>query len=154
MPCLHGVVNQTEPLPSAHRLISRSALARLADVSRAAVTQAARGRLAPARVGERIDLEHPAAIAFLAAHKVETGEIDAAIAREAAQRAQRPDGFRRFVRALRREVVDHPEVLEQLSEVASISDALAAAARAFGAWRQAHEVNDHVSSLSASTEVQ
>lgn len=49
----------------ARRLESRSALARLAGVSPAAITKACKGQLAAARVGKRIDLDHPAVAAYL-----------------------------------------------------------------------------------------
>jgi len=52
-----------EPQP---RLVARSALAQLAGVSRPAVTKACRGRLKPACVGNRVDLDHPATVAYLA----------------------------------------------------------------------------------------
>ncbi len=48
------------------RLESRSHLARLAGVSPAAITKAAKTRLAAACKGDRIDLDHPAVAAYLA----------------------------------------------------------------------------------------
>lgn len=51
------------------KLVSRSDFARLCGVSPAAVTKACRGKLAPACKGDRIDVNHPAAKAYLAAHK-------------------------------------------------------------------------------------
>jgi len=49
------------------RLVPRSTLAQLAGVSRPAVTRACRsGRLKPACVGNRVDLDHPATVAYLA----------------------------------------------------------------------------------------
>lgn len=46
-------------------LVSRSEFARRAGVSAAAVTQACRAALEPALSGKRIDLAHPAAVAYL-----------------------------------------------------------------------------------------
>ncbi len=52
----------------AQRLVSRAEIARLADVSRTAVTKACKGQLAPACVDKRVDLDHPAVADYLAAH--------------------------------------------------------------------------------------
>lgn len=51
---------------SPQRLVPRNAFAQLAGVSKPAITKACKGRLAPACVGTRIDLDHPAALAYLA----------------------------------------------------------------------------------------
>lgn len=48
------------------QLISRAAYSRLAGISDAAVSKLCKGRLAPACVGKRIDVDHPAARAHLA----------------------------------------------------------------------------------------
>lgn len=48
------------------RLISRAELARLAGLSRMAITKVARTQLAGACVGPRIDLDHPSVLAYLA----------------------------------------------------------------------------------------
>lgn len=48
------------------RLISRYNLAQLAGVSPAAVTRACSRALAPACVGQQVDLDHPAAAAYAA----------------------------------------------------------------------------------------
>lgn len=50
------------------KLVSRSEFARLANVSPAAVTKACKDTLAPAKVDKRINIEHPAALEYLAAH--------------------------------------------------------------------------------------
>ncbi len=47
-------------------LITRSRLARMAGVSRAAITKACRGPLAGAVVSDRVDLDHPAAADYIA----------------------------------------------------------------------------------------
>jgi hypothetical protein len=47
------------------QLVSRADVARRAGVSRAAVTKAARGALSAACVGAAVDLDHPAAAAYL-----------------------------------------------------------------------------------------
>lgn len=47
------------------RLVSRSELARLAGVSPAAITKACKSQIALACVGKRVDLDHPAALAYL-----------------------------------------------------------------------------------------
>src|SRR5262245_49723484 len=49
------------------RLESRSELARIAGVSPAAITKACKGPLAAACDGRRVDLDHPAVRAYLAA---------------------------------------------------------------------------------------
>jgi hypothetical protein len=51
------------------KLVSRSDLARLRGVSPAAITKACRGVLAPACKGDRVDVDHPAAKAYLASGK-------------------------------------------------------------------------------------
>jgi len=54
------------------RLISRTELARRAGVSQPAVTKLCnRGKLAPACVRDKVDLDHPAAVEYLASHGVE-----------------------------------------------------------------------------------
>ena len=53
------------------RTISRAELAKLAGVSKAAITKQCAKGLAPATVGERIDLDHPACRAWLASRGVE-----------------------------------------------------------------------------------
>lgn len=58
----------------ARRLISRTDLARMAGVSQTAITKQCKRTLAAALVGDRIDLDHPAVQAYLAAH----GRSDAA----------------------------------------------------------------------------
>lgn len=52
------------------RLYTRADFARLAGVSGAAVTKACKGQLAPASVAKRIDVDHPAAVAYLEGHGV------------------------------------------------------------------------------------
>lgn len=47
------------------RPVSRAEFARLAGVSSPAITKASKGKLAPACVGDRIDVDHPAAKAYL-----------------------------------------------------------------------------------------
>jgi hypothetical protein len=47
-------------------LVSRAALARLAGVSRAAITKACRGPLLAAVASDLVDLNHPAVVAYLA----------------------------------------------------------------------------------------
>ncbi len=51
------------------RLVSRAELARLAGVTPAAITKACKHGLAPARVDDRIDLDHEAAKAYLASRR-------------------------------------------------------------------------------------
>jgi hypothetical protein len=50
--------------------LSRAELARLTGLSRAAITKACRAALAPAAVGARVAVEHPAVCAFLVRHGV------------------------------------------------------------------------------------
>lgn len=49
--------------------VSRADFARLTGKSRAAITKLAKGKLAPAMVGDRIDIAHPVAAAYLAANR-------------------------------------------------------------------------------------
>lgn len=55
----------------AQRLVTRAELARLARVSRAAITKACKGQLAAACVDKRVDLDHPAVREYLAGKGVE-----------------------------------------------------------------------------------
>lgn len=48
------------------RLVTRAEFASLAKVSKAAITKACGAALAPAGEGQRIDIDHPAAVAYLA----------------------------------------------------------------------------------------
>lgn len=52
------------------RLVSRADLARLAKVSRPALTKQCQKALAPACDGDRVDLDHPAVQSFLARHGI------------------------------------------------------------------------------------
>ena len=47
------------------KLVSRADLARLGGVTKVAISKAAKARLAPACVGDRMDLEHPEVVAWL-----------------------------------------------------------------------------------------
>lgn len=58
------------------RTISRAELAKLAGVSKAAVTKQCAKGLAPACVGDRVDLDHPACRAWLAARGVKIPKAD------------------------------------------------------------------------------
>lgn len=51
----------------AKRLVMKKDLAELAGVTPMAITKATRGKLAPAMVGDRVDLDHPAVQAYLEA---------------------------------------------------------------------------------------
>lgn len=59
------------------RLVSKSEAARIAGVSAPAVTKACRRLLAPALVADRLDIDHPAFGAYLAARGRTTPEPDA-----------------------------------------------------------------------------
>lgn len=63
----HAPTMKPEPAATTSTLVTRAEFARIAGVSAAAVTKACRRRLAPACVGRRVALEHPAASAYLAA---------------------------------------------------------------------------------------
>lgn len=76
--------DQAEPGAS----VSRAGLAKLAGLSRAAITRAARAALAPAVVGARIDVTHPAAAAFLARHGVAAADVARLAAIERAEQAR------------------------------------------------------------------
>jgi len=52
--------------PPAKQLVSRARFAKLAGVSRAAVTKACRKSLSPACDGVQVDAAHPAAVCYLA----------------------------------------------------------------------------------------
>ena len=52
----------------ASKLVSRADFARLTGKSRAAITKLTKGKLAPAMVGDRVDVSHPAAAAYLQAN--------------------------------------------------------------------------------------
>lgn len=60
-----GVNLPVEP-PTPRSLVTRAQLARLAGVSRPAVTQACRDRLAAACEGRCVDTKHPSVVAWLA----------------------------------------------------------------------------------------
>jgi hypothetical protein len=62
-------------------LVTRAEVARRAGVSRAAVTKAARGALGAASVGRMIDVDHPAAAAYLSRRGRELGLSDADVER-------------------------------------------------------------------------
>ncbi len=53
------------------RPVSRAELGRLAKVSKPAITKQCSKRLAPAVIGDRVDLDHPLVLAFLREHGVE-----------------------------------------------------------------------------------
>ncbi len=53
------------------RLVTRTELARIAGVSRMAITKATRAKVGPALVGDHIDVDHPAVAAYLASRGVE-----------------------------------------------------------------------------------
>lgn len=125
-------------------LISRAALARLAGVTRAAVTKACRDRLAPACIGPRVDLSDPSTVAYLSAHGV--SDVARAAALEP-PRARLPDGLRSFERELRGLLVSaHPSLLDVPPLKSTTGDdlvlwrtqeqALLDAARAFAAWQR------------------
>ena len=48
------------------RLVSRAELARIAKISAMAITKACRTKLADACTGQRVDLDHPSVLAYLA----------------------------------------------------------------------------------------
>ena len=52
----------------APRLVSKNAFASIAKVAPSTVTRAVKTTLAPAMVADRIDVDHPAARAFVARH--------------------------------------------------------------------------------------
>jgi hypothetical protein len=60
------------------RLVSRADFARLARVTKAAITKAAKSQIAGAFVADRIDLDHPDARAYLAGRGVTGPEVDRA----------------------------------------------------------------------------
>lgn len=60
------------------RPVSRAELARLAKVSKAAVTKQCGKALAPALIGDRVDLDHPLVVAFLREHGVDLPSPDRA----------------------------------------------------------------------------
>jgi hypothetical protein len=72
----------------AQKLISRAELARLAKVTKAAVTKALKGPLAASRVADRADLNHPALQAWL----VKRGAAPAASARSDRAPTPKPKG--------------------------------------------------------------
>lgn len=70
------------------RPVSRADLARLAGVSRVAITKATRSKLAGAVNGDRVDLDHPAVIAYLKARGVDGGA--AALTARAPTKSKKP----------------------------------------------------------------
>lgn len=60
------------------KLVSRADLARLGKVSKAAITKALKGKLAPARVGDRVNAAHPVVRAWLAARGINGAGSDGA----------------------------------------------------------------------------
>jgi hypothetical protein len=111
-------------------LISRAAFAKLAGVSKAAITQHCRKLLVPARVGRRIDVLHPAAVRYLAHRGVTTEQRDA----QRSQAAHFPAGLTKFVREVRARVgageLDDDDGLDPVER------ATRAAARAFIDWSE------------------
>ena len=70
-----------DPSPTpAPILLSRAAIARLTGVSKAAITKACRASLEPACVGSRVDVTHPAAVAYLDRRRVSSVDRKAAMA--------------------------------------------------------------------------
>src|SRR5262245_49219 len=60
------------------RVLSRAEFARLAKVSKAAITKACGAGLAPACTSDRIDADHPAALAYLKRRGVALARTDGA----------------------------------------------------------------------------
>jgi hypothetical protein len=67
------------------QLVSRATLAALTGLSRAGVTKACRGTLAPACHGSGIDVDHPAARAYLRRYSVTPASRQAAVLGAAAE---------------------------------------------------------------------
>lgn len=65
----------TKPRKTKH--VTKSHFARMCGVSPSAVTKACRGKLKPALHRDRVDVEHAAAVAYLASHKKGNGAADA-----------------------------------------------------------------------------
>ena len=88
------------------RPYTRVEFARLAKVSRAAITKACRAGLAPACIGDRIDAEHPAAVAYLERNRSRlTGGSDAGptkAAKPGARRSVVPTAARKPVKSRKR----------------------------------------------------
>lgn len=72
------------------RLVSRADLARLAKVSRPALTKQCQKALAPACQGDRVDLDHPAVQSFLASHGVKSAPPDRAPTKESKRAVVEP----------------------------------------------------------------
>jgi hypothetical protein len=62
----------------AKKILTRAEFARAAPVSKAAVTKWLAGPGAPAAAGDGVDIEHPAAVTFLAKHRARAGRAAAA----------------------------------------------------------------------------
>ena len=62
--------NDAGKMDENHQLVSRATLAKLARCSKANVTQQCRKTLAPACVGQDVNLAHPAAASFLRRHGI------------------------------------------------------------------------------------
>lgn len=137
------MVNENELHPSAlgrdgaetaeKLTISRAGLARLAACSKPNITLRCRGELAPACVGLRVDLRHPAAVRYLERRGVTSEQLVAAVAQDQKLTSGALDGFSAFVRQLR------VAVAAPCGDAAggAESAALLVAVAAFEAWARA-----------------
>lgn len=103
------------------RLVTRSHFAREARVSPAAITKACKGLLAPACEGKRIDLDHPAAAAYLRKKGVTPTPAPKTRAKSAPKpTAERPPAPRSKPRA--RPARRVPEAADDMEDVESFVD--------------------------------
>lgn len=97
------------------RFVSRANLSRLAKVSDVAISKACKGQLAPACDGKRIDVDHPAVVAYLKAHGRKPPKLGAVRSDPPpAPLASRP---RQDIRPPTPTLAGSDEDLEQLSEL-------------------------------------
>jgi hypothetical protein len=142
---MRDLVNQKELHPSlpgpdgvetAEKLtISRAGLARLAACSKPNITLRCRRELAPACVGSRVDLRHPAAVRYLERRGVRPEQLVAAVVQDRRLTSPSVDGFSAFVQQLRGVVAAPPGDRASGPEAAALLDAAAA----FEAWARARE---------------
>lgn len=132
------LVNESElcPSPPGHETaenltISRAGLARLAACSKPNITLRCRRELAPACVGLRVDLRHPAAVRYLARRGVNPEELAAAVVQDRKLTSPSVDGFSAFVRQLR------GAVAAPNADASPAACALRDAVAAFDAWTRA-----------------
>jgi hypothetical protein len=94
------------------RPVSRADLARIAGVSRMAITKQCKGSLAPACVEDRVDLDHPAVKAFIARHD-RSDAVPPAVPKPVPAKPARPTKVRKPTKkAAKRQPPTRPETAQ------------------------------------------